>query len=55
MSVTTMTIARISGWGRKRPTAGHVPKRRVVRYLTSDSAAFTIVTIGRPDPEYLFT
>jgi hypothetical protein len=26
-----------------------------VRYLTSDSAAFTIVTIGRPDPEYLFT
>ena len=46
--------ARISDSGKAHPTAEFVSTRRVVCFLTGDSAGCTIVTIGRPDSDCLF-
>src|SRR5262250_1176887 len=51
---TTMRIARISAWGRKRRTAELIPTPLVSFCRRSDSAGCIIVTIGLPDPGSCF-
>jgi hypothetical protein len=53
-SATTMRIARISAWGKKRRTAELIPKALVASFRRSDSAGCIIVTIGLPDPGSCF-
>src|SRR5215470_9829175 len=53
-SATTMRIARISAWGRKRRTAELIPTPLVSFCRRSDSAGCIIVTIGLPDPGSCF-